>query len=75
MDTQPAVKITRRNMDRIIKGCFTEDAPVEIIDAWTEGVASQIEGAWAEGLEVFATESGFVFAKRSVLEQFKVASA
>ena len=75
MDPQPAVKITQENMGRIIKGCLIEDAPVEIVDAWTESLASEIEGAWAEGLEAFATDGGFVFAKPGAMEQHKVASA
>ena len=60
MDRQKAVKITQENVDRIIEECLIEDAPVEIVDAWTETLAAEIEGAWAEGLEAFATESGRV---------------
>ena len=75
MDRQKAVKITQENVDRIIEECLIEDAPVEIVDAWTETLAAEIQGAWAEGLEAFATESGFVFAKPGAMERCKVASA
>jgi hypothetical protein len=75
MYPQLAVKITQQNMDRIIKGCFIEDAPVEILVAWTEILVAEIQGAWAEGLEAFATESGFVFAKPGAMELYKAASA
>jgi hypothetical protein len=75
MNPELAVKITQENMDRIIKRCLIEDAPIEIVDVWTETLTSEIEGAWAEGLEAFATEGGFVFAKPGAMEQYKVASA
>lgn len=69
------MKITEKNLDRIIKGCLVEDAPVEIVNAWTETLAAEIQGAWAEGLEAFATESGFVFAKPGAMELYNAASA
>ena len=75
MDPQLAVKITEENLDRIIKGCLIEDAPVEIVDAWTETLAAEIQGVWTEGLEAFATESGFIFAKPGAMELYKAASA
>ena len=75
MDRQLAVKITQENLDRIIKGCLIEDAPVEIVDAWTETLAAEIQGAWAQGLEAFATESGFMFAKPGAMKLHKAASA
>ena len=75
MDIQRAVKITPKNMGRIIKGCLAEDAPVEIVDSWSESLASEIKGAWAVGMEAFATETGLVFAKPGVMEECDFASA
>jgi hypothetical protein len=75
MNRQRTVKITPRNMGRIIKGCLAEDAPVEIVDSWSASLASEIEGAWAEGLEAFATESGLLFAKPGAMEECDLASA
>jgi hypothetical protein len=75
MDIQRAVKITPKNMGRIIRGCLAEDAPVEIVHSWSESLASEIEGAWAVGMEAFATGSGLVFAKPGAMEECEVVSA
>jgi hypothetical protein len=33
-----------------------------------------IEDAWSEGIEVYATEDGFVFSEWGVMSQYKVAA-
>jgi hypothetical protein len=55
MGPQLAVKITQENMDRIIKGCLIEDAPVEIVEAWAEK-AEQSSAINEKGLHPQETE-------------------
>jgi len=62
-------------MNHVINSYLIEGAPAEMAKTWTAGVTAQIEDAWAEGLEVFAIEEGFILAHPGAMQQYKVASA
>ena len=77
MQDTVALKITRKNLQRLAEA-FANDAPDEYKHGQRADVMAQfkmhIEEAWAEGIEVYATEDGFVFSEMGVLRQYEAAA-
>ena len=77
MEDTVALKVTRKNLHRLAEA-FANDAPDEFKHIHREDVMAQfkmhIEDAWSEGIEVYATEDGFVFSECGLMCQYKVAA-
>jgi hypothetical protein len=77
MEDRVALKVTRKNLQRLAEA-FANDAPEEYklvrkLDVMAH-FKMHIEDAWSEGIEVYATEDGFVFSEWGFLGQYKVAA-
>ena len=77
MEDTVALKVTRKNLQRLAEA-FANDAPDEFKHVHRAEVVAHfkmhIEDAWSEGIEVYATEDGFVFSEWGVMCQYKVAA-
>ena len=77
MQDTVALKVTRKNLQRLAEA-FANDAPDEYRHGHRADVMAHfkmhIEEAWAEGIEVYATEDGFVFSEWGVMRQYEVAA-
>ena len=77
MQDTVALKITRKNLQRLAEA-FANDAPDEYQHIHRADVMAHfkmhIEDAWSEGIEVYATEDGFVFSEMGVLRQYEAAA-
>ena len=74
MQDTVALKVTRKNLHRLAEA-FANDAPNEYKYGQRADVMAQfkmhIEEAWAEGIEVYATEDGFVFSEMGLMCQYE----
>lgn len=72
-----ALKVTRKNLQRLAEA-FANDAPDEYRHIHRADVMAHfkmhIEDAWSEGIDVYATEDGFVFSEWGFMSQYKVAA-
>ena len=72
-----ALKVTRKNLQRLAEA-FANDAPEEYKHIHRADVMAHfkmhIEEAWSEGIEVYATEDGFVFSEWGVMHGYKIAA-
>ncbi len=77
MEDTVALKITRKNLQRLAEA-FANDAPDLYTHFHKADVMAHfkmnVEEAWSEGIEVYATEDGFVFSEWGVMSQYKVAA-
>lgn len=77
MEDRVALKVTRKNLHRLAEA-FANDAPAEFGHIHKADVMAHfkmhIEDAWSEGIDVYATEEGFVFSEWGVLCQYRVAA-
>jgi hypothetical protein len=77
MEDTVALKVTRKNLQRLAEA-FANDAPNEYKHIQRAEVMEHfkmhIEDAWSEGIEVYATEDGFVFSEWGVMCEYKVAA-
>jgi hypothetical protein len=77
MEDTIALKITRKNLQRLAEA-FANDVPEEYKHFHRADVMAHfkmnIEDAWSEGIEVYATEDGFVFSEWGVMSQYQVAA-
>jgi hypothetical protein len=72
-----ALKVTRKNLQRLAEA-FANDAADPYKHFHRADVMAHfkmnIEEAWSEGIEVYATEDGFVFSEWGVMSEYKVAA-
>lgn len=72
-----ALKVTRKNLQRLAED-FANDAPDQYKHGHRADVMAQfkmhIEEAWAEGIEVYATEDGLVFSEMVVMRRYEAAA-
>jgi hypothetical protein len=77
MEDSVALKITRKNLQRLAEafanGAVDQFKHVHKADVMAH-FKMHIEDAWSEGIEVYATEDGFVFSERGVLSEYRVAA-
>jgi hypothetical protein len=77
MEDTVALKVTRKNLQRLAEA-FANDAADPYRHFHKADVMAHfkmnIEDAWSEGIEVYATEDGFVFSEWGVMSQYKVAA-
>jgi hypothetical protein len=77
MEDTVALKVTRKNLERLAEA-FANDAADPYRHFHKADVMAHfkmnIEDAWSEGIEVYATEDGFVFSEWGVMSQYKVAA-
>jgi Holliday junction resolvase-like predicted endonuclease len=77
MEDTVALKVTRKNLQRLAEA-FANDAPNEYRHFCRADVMAHfkmhIEDAWSEGIEVYATEDGFVFSESGRMCEYKVAA-
>ena len=77
MEDTVALKVTRKNLERLAEA-FANDAADPYRHFHKADVMAHfkmnIEDAWSEGIEVYATEDGFVFSEWDVMSQSKVAA-
>ena len=77
MQDTVALKVTRKNLQRLAEA-FANDTPDAYKCGQRADVMAQfkmhIEEAWAEGIEVYATEDGFVFSEMGVMCQYEAAA-
>jgi len=76
MEDTVALKVTRKNLQCLAEA-FANDAPDEFKHIRRAEVVAHfkmhIEDAWSEGIEVYATEDGFVFSELGFMCEYKVA--
>jgi hypothetical protein len=77
MEDRVALKVTRKNLQRLAEA-FANDAPGDYGYIHRADIMAHfkmhIEDAWSEGIEVYATEEGFVFSAWGVLCDYKIAA-
>jgi hypothetical protein len=77
MEDTVALKVTRKNLQRLAEA-FANDAADPYQNLHRADVMAHfkmnIEDAWSEGIEVYATEDGFVFSEWGVMSQYRVAA-
>jgi hypothetical protein len=77
MEDTVALKVTRKNLQRLAEA-FANDAADPYRHFHKADVMAHfkmnIEDAWSEGIEVYATEDGFVFSEWGVMSQYRVAA-
>ncbi len=77
MEDTVALKVTRKNLQRLAEA-FANDAADPYQNFHRADVMAHfkmnIEDAWSEGIEVYATEDGFVFSEWGVMSQYKVSA-
>ena len=77
MEDTVALKVTRKNLLRLAEA-FANDAPDEFKYFHRADVVAHfkmsVEDAWSEGIEVYATEDGFVFSEWGVMSDYRVAA-
>jgi hypothetical protein len=77
MEDTVALKVTRKNLQRLAEA-FANDAPDELRYIHRAEVVANfkmhIEDAWSEGIEVYATEDGFVFSEWGVMCEYIAAA-
>jgi len=77
MEDRVALKVTRKNLHRLAEA-FANDAPGEYKYIHRNDVMAHfkmhIEDAWSEGIDVYATEDGFVFSEWGFMCQYRVAA-
>lgn len=77
MQDTVALKVTRKNLLRLAEA-FANDAPDEYRYVHRAAVVAHfkmsVEDAWSEGIEVYATEDGFVFSEWGVMSDYRVAA-
>jgi hypothetical protein len=77
MEDTVALKVTRKNLQRLAEA-FANDAADPYQNFHRADVMAHfkmnIEDAWSEGIEVYATEDGFVFSEWGVMSQYRVAA-
>ena len=77
MEDTVALKVTRKNLQRLAEA-FANDAPEEFKHIHRAEVVAHfkmhIEDAWSEGIEVYATEEGFVFSELGVMCEYRIAA-
>jgi hypothetical protein len=77
MEDTVALKVTRKNLQRLAEA-FANDAADPYRHFHKADVMAHfkmnIEDAWSEGIEVYATEDGFVFSEWGVMSRYKVAA-
>ena len=77
MEDTVALKVTRKNLQRLAEA-FANDAADPYRHFPKADVMAHfkmnIEDAWSEGIEVYATEDGFVFSEWGVMSQYQVSA-
>lgn len=77
MEDTVALKVTRKNLQRLAEA-FANDVSDPYRHLPKADVMAHfkmnIEDAWSEGIEVYATEDGFVFSEWGVMSQYQVAA-
>jgi hypothetical protein len=77
MEDRLALKVTRKNLHRLAEA-FANDAPDEYRHIHRADIMAQfkmhIEDAWSEGIDVYATEEGFLFSAWGMLSEYKLAA-
>ena len=77
MEDAVALKVTRKNLQRLAEA-FANDTADPYKHFHRADVMAHfkmnIEDAWSEGIEVYATEDGFVFSEWGVMSQYRVAA-
>lgn len=77
MEDTVALRVTRKNLQRLAEA-FANDAADPYRHFHKADVMAHfkmnIEDAWSEGIEVYATEDGFVFSEWGVMSQYRVAA-
>jgi hypothetical protein len=72
-----ALKVTRNNVQHLAEA-FANDVPAEYKHILRADIMAHfkmhIEDAWSEGIEVYATEDGFVFSEWGALSRYTVAA-
>ena len=74
MEDRVALKVTRKNLQRLAEA-FANDAPDDYQHLHADVMAHfkmHIEDAWSEGIEVYATEDGFVFSGWGLLCPYQI---
>ena len=77
MEDTVALKVTRKNLQRLAEA-FANDPADPYQNFHRADVMAHfkmnIEDAWSEGIEVYATEDGFVFSEWGVMSQYQVSA-
>ena len=77
MEDRLALKVTRKNLQRLAEA-FANDLPDEYKYLHRADFMAHfkmhIEDAWSEGIDVYATEEGFVFSAWGVLSEYRIAA-